>query len=141
MYLSMPSSTLNAQSAVQLLFTFLKGAAPMTAGNNRNALNREVAADGTRDWSFGLCSCFDACGLCMCRVPQPGQPLITPLSPLAVCWAFWCPCVVYGKTKQRLHNLQAQGTPLPGGGDAFSSDCFVYGCLSACGFGWILQVC
>jgi hypothetical protein len=53
----------------------------MTVGGNRNALNREVAADGTRDWSFGLCSCFDACGICMCRIPQPGQPLITiPLS-------------------------------------------------------------
>jgi hypothetical protein len=113
----------------------------MTAGGNRNARNCEVAGDGTRNWSFGLCSCFDACGLCMCRVPQPGQPLITPFSPLAGCWSWWCPCVVYGKTKQRLHNLQAQGTPLPGGGDAISSDCFVYGCLSVCGYGWILQVC
>ncbi|KAH9965550.1 PLAC8 family-domain-containing protein [Lactifluus volemus] len=92
----------------------------MTAGGNRNALNREVASDGTRDWSFGLCSFFGACGI--------------------FCWSFWCPCVVYGKTKQRLHNLQAQGTPLPGGGDAINSDCLVYGCLTAWGYGWILQI-
>jgi hypothetical protein len=126
-------------------FPFLKGVAPMTAGGNRNALNREVASDGTRDWSFGLCSFFDTCGICMCRIPQPGQPFITLplffLPHLAVCWSFWCPCVVYGKTKRRLHNLQALGTPLPGGGNAINSDCLVYGCLTAWGYGWILQVC
>ena len=52
----------------------------MTAGGNRNALNREVAPDGTRDWSFGLCSCFDTCCLCMCRVP-PTRSTLDILNP------------------------------------------------------------
>jgi hypothetical protein len=43
-----------------------KGTAPMKAGGNKNALNRELGADGQRDWSFGLFDCFDTLGLCMC---------------------------------------------------------------------------
>ncbi|KAI9430035.1 PLAC8 family-domain-containing protein [Lactarius indigo] len=72
----------------------------MAAGGNRNALNREVAVDGQRDWSFGLFDCTSECGLC--------------------CWATWCPCVVHSKNKQRFRHLQIRGTPLPGGGERFN---------------------
>ncbi len=37
----------------------------MGAGGNRNTLNREVGADGRRDWSHDLFDCTSACGLCM----------------------------------------------------------------------------
>lgn len=38
--------------------------APMKAGGNKNALNREVGGDGLRDWSYGLLDCFAARRLC-----------------------------------------------------------------------------
>ena len=37
----------------------------MTAGGNRNVLNRPLGDDGQRDWSYGLFDCTDECGLCM----------------------------------------------------------------------------
>ncbi|KAI0249127.1 PLAC8 family-domain-containing protein [Lactifluus subvellereus] len=92
----------------------------MTAGGNKNALNREIGADGKRDWSFGLFDCFSTCGLC--------------------CWAVWCPCVVYSKNKQRLQNLQTQGAPLSTGGETYNADCCIYGCLASAGYGWVLQI-
>ncbi|KAH9052690.1 PLAC8 family-domain-containing protein [Lactarius vividus] len=94
--------------------------APMAAGGNKNASNREVGADGRRDWSHDLFDCTSACGLC--------------------CWAAWCPCVVYTKNKQRLQHLQTRGTPLPGGGERYDSNCCIYGCLVIPGYAWILQI-
>ncbi|KAH9993554.1 PLAC8 family-domain-containing protein [Russula vinacea] len=73
-----------------------QGTAPMHVGGNKNAKNREIGADGMRNWSFGLFSCFVDCGF--------------------YCQAFWCPCVARGKTKQRIRHLQVHGTPLPPGG-------------------------
>jgi hypothetical protein len=62
--------------------------------------------------------------------------------PSLVCWSAWCPCVVHSKNKQRLQHLQTQGTPLPGGGEAYSSHCCMYGALDCLtGAGWTLQVC
>ncbi|KAH8981350.1 PLAC8 family-domain-containing protein [Lactarius hatsudake] len=92
----------------------------MAAGGNRNALNREVGADGLRDWSFGLFDCTSECGLC--------------------CWATWCPCVVYSKDKQRFQHLQIRGTPLPGGGERFNDTCCIYGCLLPTGYAWVLNI-
>jgi hypothetical protein len=40
----------------------------MGAGGNRNALNRELGVDGQRDWSYGLFSCTEDCGLCMSTI-------------------------------------------------------------------------
>ncbi|KAI9450103.1 PLAC8-domain-containing protein [Lactarius psammicola] len=94
--------------------------APMGAGGNRNALNREVGADGQRDWSFDLFDCTSECGLC--------------------CWATWCPCVVYSKNKQRLRHLQTRGTPLPGGGERYNVGCCIYGCLLPTTYAWVLKV-
>ncbi|KAN0139503.1 PLAC8 domain containing protein [Lactarius tabidus] len=94
--------------------------ASMVTGGKRNALNREVGVDGQRDWSHGLFSCTEECCLC--------------------CWAAWCPCVVYSKTKQRLQHLQNRGTPLPGGGERYNADCCIYGCLVIPGYAWILQI-
>jgi hypothetical protein len=42
--------------------------APMGAGGNRNALNRELGVDGQRNWSHGLLSCTEDCGLCMSTI-------------------------------------------------------------------------
>ncbi|KAI9457431.1 PLAC8 family-domain-containing protein [Russula earlei] len=99
-----------------------KATAPMsTDGGNKNALNRPIGPDGKRDWSYGLCSCFSACGLC--------------------CWAVCCPCVVYSKNRQRLRSLQHQGAPLPGGGERYDDYCFIYGCLTVVtGYGWVLHI-
>jgi hypothetical protein len=36
----------------------------MQVGGNKNANGRPIGVDGKRDWSFGLFSCFDKCGLC-----------------------------------------------------------------------------
>jgi len=94
--------------------------APMAVGGNRNALNREVAVDGRRDWSFGLFDCTSDCGLFCCAV--------------------WCPCVVYSKTKQRLQYLQNRGTPLPGGGERYNADCCIHGALLPVGYAWVLQI-
>lgn len=91
----------------------------MAAGGNKNALNRAVGPDGHRDWSFGLFDCFDECGVCCCAV--------------------WCPCVVFGKNKQRLNHLQSRGTPLAGGGESGDGDCAIYGCLLIPNCAWILQ--
>ncbi|KAF8263297.1 hypothetical protein EI94DRAFT_1741268 [Lactarius quietus] len=93
----------------------------MAAGGNRNLLNRELGVDRQRDWSFGLFDCTDECGL--------------------FCWSACCPCVVYSKNKQRLRHLQDHGTPLPGGGERYTAECSIYGCLKLTGYGWILQVC
>jgi hypothetical protein len=87
-----------------------QGTAPMSVGGNRNAKNCPLGPDGKRGWSFGLFDCFARCGLC--------------------CWAVWCPCVVYGKNRQRLRSLQNQGTPLPGGGERYDGHCCVYGAIN-----------
>ncbi|KAI0249609.1 PLAC8 family-domain-containing protein [Lactifluus subvellereus] len=94
--------------------------AQMKVGGNKNALSREVGADGKREWSFGLFDCFSACGLC--------------------CWATWCPCVVYSKNRQRLRNLQYQGAPLQGGGERYTDACCIHGLLTFTGYGWVLQI-
>jgi hypothetical protein len=49
--------------------------------------------------------------------------------------------VVFSKNKQRLRHLQTQGTPLPGPGETYDSQCLVYGGLDITGYSWILQVC
>jgi len=91
----------------------------MAAGGNLNALNREVGVDG-RDWSFGLFDCFSECDLYI--------------------WAVLCPCVVYSKSNQRLQHLRDRGTPLPGGGERYTTDCCVHGTLMVAGVAWILQI-
>ncbi|KAI0249130.1 PLAC8 family-domain-containing protein [Lactifluus subvellereus] len=92
----------------------------MTVGSNKNPLGREIGSDGKRDFNFGLCDCFSTCGLC--------------------CWAVWCPCIVYGKNRQRLQNLQSRGMPLQGGGSTCSGDCCIYCFVSIPGFAWLLQM-
>ncbi|KAH9983169.1 PLAC8 family-domain-containing protein [Russula compacta] len=90
------------------------------AGGSRNALNREIGADGLRDWSFGLFDCFSTSSLCF--------------------WATFCPCVVYGQTKQRLRHLRQRGVPLPGGGERFNDHCRVYCCVAVPCFCWVLEM-
>ncbi|KAH9993563.1 PLAC8 family-domain-containing protein [Russula vinacea] len=90
----------------------------MQVGGNKNAKNCPIGPDGKRDWSFGLFNCFGRCGLC--------------------CFSTFCPCVVYSKNRQRLRNLQAQGTPLVGNGDTFDAHCCIY-CLIG-DFSWVLQI-
>ncbi|KAI0264635.1 PLAC8 family-domain-containing protein [Gloeopeniophorella convolvens] len=98
-----------------------QGTVPMMVGGNKNALNRQFGPDGKREWSHGLCDCCSALGTWCCSC--------------------WCPCVVYGKNKQRFRSLQGRGVPVQDGGDACSGDCFMYCCLaSVTGCGWILQM-
>jgi hypothetical protein len=64
------------------------------------------------------------------------------LSPLssAGCWATWCPCIVFSKTRQRLRSLQYEGRPLEGGGNRYSDHCCIYSALLFIGHPWIMQV-
>ncbi|KAJ7173616.1 PLAC8 family-domain-containing protein [Mycena filopes] len=89
-------------------------------GGNRNAAGKPLNSNGKREWSNGLCGCFEACGTC--------------------CHACWCPCIVHGKNKQRLNHLQGQGSPDPDGGSCCSGACWGH-CLltSFLGAGFVLQ--
>jgi hypothetical protein len=64
--------------------------------------------------------------------------MLTDLTITVGCFSTFCPCVVYSKNRQRLRNLQAQGTPLVGNGDTFDAHCCIY-CLIG-DFSWVLQV-
>jgi len=33
-------------------------------GGNRNAAGKPLDSNGKREWSHGLCGCFEACGTC-----------------------------------------------------------------------------
>ncbi|KAH9993560.1 PLAC8 family-domain-containing protein [Russula vinacea] len=83
-----------------------QGITPMQMGNDRNAKNCPIGPDGKRDWSYGLLDCSDRSGL--------------------YCWSMWCPCVVYSKNRQRLRNLQDQGTPLFGDGERYDKQCCIF---------------
>ncbi|KAF8331622.1 PLAC8 family-domain-containing protein [Cantharellus anzutake] len=76
------------------------------AGGNRNTLNKPFNAAGQREWSFGTCDCFDACGTCL--------------------FACCCSCLSYGQNMSRLKHLESQGRPHPTGGDMCNGDCCVY---------------
>ncbi|KAJ7643320.1 PLAC8-domain-containing protein [Mycena polygramma] len=90
-------------------------------GGNRNAAGKPVDSNGKREWSHGFFGCFEECGTC--------------------CFACVCPCVVYGKNKQRLSHLQSENSPHPDGGDFCSVPCWAHfalnavtslGCILAC---------
>ncbi|KAI0249608.1 hypothetical protein BJV78DRAFT_1283862 [Lactifluus subvellereus] len=51
-----------------------QGTAQMKVGGNKNALNREIGADGRREWRFGLFDCFNACGLRTQDRPSSANP-------------------------------------------------------------------
>ena len=99
----------------------------MKAGGKKNALDREIGADGKREWSFGLFDCFNACNVCM-----PDRPIQTAVYAntlfFAGCLATLCPCVVFSRNRQRLHSLQDQGAPLPDGSERCIKDC-INGCF------------
>ncbi|KAI0293281.1 PLAC8 family-domain-containing protein, partial [Russula brevipes] len=65
----------------------------MIADRNGDAQNRPTTADGTRDWHYGSFHCGAPIGLCTL--------------------AIWCPCIFYGKIRQRLHHLKSHNVPLP----------------------------
>ncbi|KAF8893066.1 hypothetical protein BD779DRAFT_1436389, partial [Infundibulicybe gibba] len=70
----------------------------------RNLKNLPVGSDG-RDWSYGLCGCFNECG--------------------TWCLAFCFPSVVYAKNKQRLDYLNEKNRPDPeDGGGCCSATCW-----------------
>ncbi|KAF8891484.1 PLAC8 family-domain-containing protein [Gymnopilus junonius] len=89
-------------------------------GGNRNAKNLPVSPDG-REWSEGLCGCCGDAGTCI----------------VATC----CPCITYSHVKRRYEHLNDKGYPDPEhGGGICNSDCFVHGCLTYFGFGWVMQM-
>ena len=83
------------------------------SGGNRNALNKPFNPQGRREWSFGLCGCFDECGTCL--------------------FSWCCPCFSFGKNMSRFQYLESQGRAHPSGGDMCNSDCCVYLALMYCG--------
>jgi len=92
-----------------------------TSGGNRNAKNLPQDANGKRDWTNGICSCFGDFGTC--------------------CVACWCPCIIYGQNKTRVKHLREKGYPHPEGGESCGSDCMVLGLITCfTGLGWILQI-
>ncbi|KAJ6472053.1 PLAC8-domain-containing protein [Mycena sanguinolenta] len=88
-------------------------------GGSRNVLGKPVDGNGKREWSHGLCGCFDECGTC--------------------CLACWCPCIAYGKNTQRLNYLTDHGRPDPDAGGCCSGACCGYCILTHFGIHWILQ--
>ncbi|KAG1725625.1 uncharacterized protein EDB91DRAFT_1062087, partial [Suillus paluster] len=58
------------------------------------------------------------------------------------CTSCWCPCIMYGKNRQRLDHLQDNDTADPEhGGSGCGPDCVMHLLLNFCGgFGWVLQV-
>ncbi|KAJ7102896.1 PLAC8 family-domain-containing protein [Mycena epipterygia] len=89
-------------------------------GGNRNAAGKPLNSHGEREWSHGLCGCFEACG--------------------TYCYACWCPCVVYGKNKQRVSHLNNRSSPDPDGGSCCSGSCWAHLFLNSFfGAGFILQ--
>ena len=111
---------------------------------NKNALDREVGADGLRDWSYGLLDCCAVPRLCT-TTNSIGPSLLflfffeTPF--FSGCWATFCPCIVYGQNKQRLRHLHHRHRPLAGGGDNFNQHCRAYCCMAVPCFYWVFQVC
>ncbi|KAJ7800970.1 PLAC8-domain-containing protein [Mycena olivaceomarginata] len=88
-------------------------------GGNRNAAGKPLNSNGKRDWSHGLCGCFESCG--------------------TFCFACFCPCIVHGKNKQRLSYLTEHGQPDHDGGSYCSGSCFAHCLLSSCGLSGFLQ--
>ncbi|KAG2112403.1 PLAC8-domain-containing protein [Suillus clintonianus] len=72
-------------------------------------------------WHYGLLSCWEDIG--------------------TYCMSCWCPCMIYGKNKQRLDHLQDHNTADPEhGGSGCDSDCCMHLALNVLGgFGWVLQ--
>ncbi|KAF8157207.1 PLAC8 family-domain-containing protein [Crassisporium funariophilum] len=89
------------------------------AAGNRNVKNLPVGGDG-REWSNGLCGCCGDFGTCL----------------VACC----CPCIIYGKVKNRYEHLNSKGYPDPNKGGCCSSSCMVHGLLVWCGVGFIMQM-
>jgi hypothetical protein len=47
-------------------------------GGNRNAAGKPLDSNGKREWSHGLCGCFESCGTCKSRLrPRPRAALLT----------------------------------------------------------------
>jgi hypothetical protein len=125
----------------------LAGQAPMMTqpGGNRNAKNLPVGPEG-REWSNGLCSCFDLPGTCK---PLPTLSLVDASCPSLLCiitnvhvgfMATCCPCIVHGRNKNRLEYLEANGQPDPDHGGTFNGSCCADCILLGCGLNWILSV-
>ncbi|KAK2464731.1 hypothetical protein APHAL10511_003307 [Amanita phalloides] len=93
----------------------------VVGSGNRNVKNLPRDATGRREWSFGLCSCFDDCGTCV----------------LGMC----CPCMLYAQLKNRVDYLNAYGTPDPSrGGSGVDLNCLVWvGLHAVTGCGCVLQ--
>ena len=72
--------------------------ASATSADVLNMSNKPKDHNGERDWSHGLCGCFDDCSTC--------------------CVACWCPCVTYADTRERLKALR-NGQAKPEGGTLF----------------------
>lgn len=105
----------------------------------RNMRNKPRDANGDREFSNGLCGCFDACGTCAYFHPRLCFVCLT--LHITGCLAWCCPCITYGQNKTRLDHLQRNGYPHPDGGESCGVDCLVHGALMCLGgWGWILQV-
>jgi PLAC8 family len=98
----------------------------MAVVDNSSSRPRKLGEDGKYDWSFCVCDCCSACGVCVYNKTNSINHLFTDH---LGCWACWCPCVVYTKNKQRLQSLQTEGTPLRGEGETFNFDCWMFCCV------------
>lgn len=112
-------------------------------GGNRNAAGKPLNSNGKRDWSHGLCGCFEACGTCtlfnLVWLLSSTVEYLFIFTP-SVCFACFCPCIVHGKNKQRLSYLTEHGQPDHDGGSCCSGSCFAHCLLSSCGLSGFLQV-
>ncbi|KAH9964822.1 PLAC8 family-domain-containing protein [Russula compacta] len=91
----------------------------MSAAGNRNSLNREIGADGKRDWSFKL------------NDYKSARAIYNQ--------AFRHPHIFYSQNKQRFRHLEDHGVPLSGGGERYNDDCRTYFCLTIVYLWWYPQ--
>jgi len=94
---------------------------PVPGGSEKHPTYSNVQSRPVKHGHFqnGFCSCCDPCGTC--------------------CLGFWCPCILFGKTRTRLHNPAMTREQLPcctGGCVGYAAICFlcpgfqcIFGCL------------
>ncbi|KAF9220853.1 PLAC8-domain-containing protein, partial [Gyrodon lividus] len=89
-------------------------------GHSGKRGEREGETNGNQ-WAHGLFSCFGDCGTCI--------------------FSCFCPCMAFGKNRQRLDYLQDHGAADPEkGGYGLNEDCLWHCGFSCCGYwAWILQ--
>lgn len=108
-------------------------AATMASSASTKALaSRAAPGDTTVDWENGLCSevCGGDCETCVSD--RPISPSDSAYTSQQLC-AWFCPCVLYGRSSQRMRNYPSTKEP-----ELCDADCMLY--LVAHNLCWLLSL-